>query len=146
MTDYKKVRILTETKLKKAIAHLQFSFDKAQKILSKTQALVSDDLSEEELETLESFASRFSRVTDIFLSRYLRVRVYELDPAFRGTLRDQLNYCEKASIISETDHWFAIRELRNKISHEYDDDEILLFYKSLMAESGFVFSELNKIL
>jgi flagellar motor switch protein FliM len=51
----------------KALHHLEYSFKKIQSFdFRKT------DWSEEELETLESFSSRFARCSDLILSRLLR--------------------------------------------------------------------------
>ncbi len=139
MTDYQKVKLLTLNKLKKALLHFEYSANKVKNL--KTDVAL---LSEEELEVWESFSSRFSRLTDIFLSRWLRVHILEQDPAFRGTFRDLLNWGEKQGLLTESTRWFAIRELRNKSEHDYDDEDISFFFKSLLLESNFVMSEIKK--
>jgi hypothetical protein len=56
--------------MKKAISHLEYSYNKVQRLsydLSK--------LSEEELESWEGFSSRFSRLSEFFISKYLRPRL-----------------------------------------------------------------------
>jgi hypothetical protein len=45
--------------LRASRAHLEYSYDKARKIS------LAGDLSEEDLETLESFSSRFARCPDL---------------------------------------------------------------------------------
>ena len=74
---------LFKTEIVSALGYLEYSH-------KKIQSLTSDPglLDAETLETWESFVTRFARVTDIFVSKYMRARVSELDPAFRGELRD----------------------------------------------------------
>ncbi len=61
------------------------------------------------LEPWEALTARFARVTDIFMSKYLRLKILDLDPAFRGEIRDLLDKAEKSSFISNSDEWMKIR-------------------------------------
>lgn len=125
-------RLLEENKrkLEKAIKHLEYSFMKLQNLDDKLN-LENDEI----LETWESFAARFSRVADIFLMRYIRSKILLEDPAFNGTFRDHLNQAEKLNIIESAQAWLAIRELRNVTAHEYNEDNLLEFYKKLETET-----------
>ena len=69
----------------KARAHLDYSYNKVLKIP------LTDDLDDEQLETLESFSSRFARYSDIIVSKYFRYLIKEKDPAFRGSIIDLFN-------------------------------------------------------
>lgn len=53
-------------KLLKALAHLEYSY---KKIIELPEEI--NQLDEEGLETWESFAARFCRVSEIFLTRYI---------------------------------------------------------------------------
>jgi hypothetical protein len=131
MTDYKKILREQETKLAKALSHLNYTYKKIQKL--------SDDckqLDEDELETWESFASRFGRASDIFLMRYLRTRVLIEDPGFVGTLRDFLKKAEKMNLIDDAEKWLAIRELRNLAAHEYVEEGLTRFYRQLKEHAS----------
>lgn len=116
-------------KLLKAISHLEYSYNK---ICSLSENISEAD--EEALETWESFAARFSRVTDIFLKSYLRIIVLEDDPGYQGSFRDFINQGEKLRLINNADDWMFIRGLRNISAHEYTEEEIGLFYKSMKTE------------
>jgi len=86
----------------------------------KLQSKSLPDLSNKNLDDLESWealTSRFARTTDIFLSKYIRLLIMELDPGFRGEIRDLLDKAEKNQMITNADEWMKIRELRNKIAH-----------------------------
>ena len=56
-------------KLLKAIGHLEYTYNKI-----VTLPVEPAQLDEETFETRESFAVRFCRVADVFLSKYLRAR------------------------------------------------------------------------
>ena len=113
-TDYKKIIAQTIDDLKEAVGHLQYSYKKVGSLSNK-----KEQLDEEELETWEGFVSRFARVSDLFLNKYLRAKVLLADPAFRGEFIDILNKAEKMSLIESADVWYEIRALRNFSVHEY---------------------------
>ena len=79
----------------------------------------------------ESFSSRFSRVSDIFIMQYLRTKVAIEEPGFKGTTRDYLNKAEKFELIDDVATWITIRELRNAEAHEYNEDDLTEFYRRL---------------
>lgn len=112
--------------LRKSLGHLRYSFTKAQRI-----DLTLDEWTEEDLEVLESFSTRFARTSDIFVSRYLRFLVHDWDPAFRGSFMDFLNLSEKFGVVQSASKWFRIRELRNVAAHDYAADEFKVLYREL---------------
>lgn len=134
-TDYKKIRLEQEDKLKKALGHLKYTYAKIQSLPDDCELM-----NEEELETWESFAARFARVSDIFITRYLRTRILEEDPGFTGTIRDFLLKAEKMRLIDDTNEWLAIRELRNLAAHEYVEKGLTRFFRALKASAPSLFS------
>ncbi len=117
MTDYGNIVERYRLQLDKALLHFEYSLKKIAQLPTHP-----DQLDEESLETWESFSSRFSRVVDLFLTKYLRARVLENDPGFRGSVRDFANQGEKLGLLSSADQWMALRELRNIEAHTYEDD------------------------
>lgn len=113
-------------KLQKALQHLSYSYAKVQKLPTTIESL-----SDENLETWESFAARFSRVSDLFLTQYLRSLILADDPGFSGTLRDFVNQGEKLGIIDSAQEWMSIRELRNITAHEYSEEDLAAFFVKL---------------
>ena len=105
------------TQLQKALKHLQYSFKKVNLLPTHP-----DQLDEEGLETWEGYCSRFVRVVDLFLTKYMRAKVLQDDPGFSGTLRDFVNQGEKLGLVDSADQWMVLRELRNIESHTYEDD------------------------
>lgn len=112
--------------LVKALGHLEYSFGKASKILTQAH------LSEDDLEDLEGFGSRFARASDIGVQKFLRFKVLEKDPGFRGGVIDILNQSEKFGWIESASEWSKIRELRNVTAHEYTEAEARELYAEIL--------------
>lgn len=130
MTSELNNHLLIQTrKLLKALDYLEYSYNKVLSLSTKVE-----QLDPESLEIWESFAARFSRVSDIFLSRYLRTRVLLNDPGFAGTLRDFLNQAEKMGILERAEDWMGIRELRNITAHDYSEEDLGQFFHILRQE------------
>lgn len=115
----KKLVELYYSKIVKSLKYLEYSY---QRTLS--MPLEPGAMSDPELEAWDSFASRFSRSSDIFLSKYLKAYIVQDDPAFEGSFRDTLNRAEKLGLISDVETWMEIRELRNATVHEYSDSDL----------------------
>ena len=109
--------------------HFSYSYSKV-KDLDLTQL---DNKDEELLETLESFSSRFARLSDLVVSKYLRMKAIEADPGFRGTVIDLLNLAEKFHWIDSAREWRRIRELRNIAAHEYAAEDYRKLYQELIS-------------
>ena len=130
MSSYQNLLAISQQKLLKALRHLDYSYQKIQKLpVDVTQ------LDEESLETWESFSARFARVADIFLTRFLRAYVLTNDPGFEGTLRDFVNQGEKLGLIDDARVWMGIRELRNITSHDYSENDLTQFFSRLKTET-----------
>lgn len=99
----------------------------------------------DEFESWEALTARFARTTAIFLSKYIRLIILENDPGFRGEMRDLLDKAEKINLISNADQWMQIRELRNKIAHEYTKEDLIKTFKDILRLTPFVLNELRGI-
>lgn len=126
MVDYQALKQKITQQLLKALAHLQYSYNKIQGLPE-----VPEMLDSESLEVWESFAARFSRVADIFLAKYVRYCILQDDPGFRGSFRDFMNRAEKLGLIDDVDSWMTIRALRNLSVHEYADEDLAEYFRSL---------------
>ncbi len=122
MTDF--------TRLLKALKHLDYSYKKVLKLSSNVKSLSTD-----QLEVWEAFVSRFARVSDIFLSKYIRTYVLKEDLAFRGSFRDFLDQAEKLGFIEKAQDWMNIRELRNLSAHEYSEEKLTPLLEGLRLET-----------
>ena len=68
----------------------------------------------------------------------------ELDPGFRGEIRDLLDKAEKTGLVSNADEWMKIRELRNQIAHEYTKEDLAKTFSDVVGFTPFVLNELEK--
>lgn len=127
--------------VEKALSHLEYSLRKIQHIPSDFNI---EDF--EILETFDSFTSRFARLSDIMAKKLVRSLVLKDDPSFNGGLMDFLNQAEKLGFISDANHWWVIRSLRNKEAHEYTEEDLRSYFSTIQKESSFVISETKNIL
>ena len=119
-----------KNKLLKALVHLNYSYQKILKLPTDPA-----QMDEEILETWESFAARFSRVADLFLTKYIRAYILMQDPGFNGSFLDFLNQAEKLKLVEQIDPWMSIRELRNISGHEYTEKDLAKFFDRLKQEA-----------
>jgi hypothetical protein len=118
-------------KLERALKHLEYS-------AQKTSNLSTDvaNLSEQELSDWEGFTLRFSRVSEIFLQRYMRTWILARDPGFSGSFRDFLNAAHKHGLIDSIEPWMKIREMRNRMAHEYEDSRLQILFEEVRLRAS----------
>ncbi len=128
MTHPDKIILLAEERenLQSASAHLRFSIERTRALIQR----VREEISPEELERLESLASRFARLADMLIQRLMRlVDDIELTPS--GSVLDRIYRAEKRGWVTHADVLVRIRELRNLISHEYAADKMAEIYEAV---------------
>ena len=81
------------------------------------QLLQQSEFSFEELESIDSLTSKFSRTSDIYLQKVLR-SISMLLREDTVPLNDLLNRAEKTMIIVLPEELLQMRETRNQIAHE----------------------------
>ena len=91
---------------------LQQSSDKTHLLLQQSE------FNFEELESIDSLTSKFSRTSDIYLQRVLR-SIWMLLCEDTVLLIDLLNHAEKLMIILSAEELLQMRDIRNQIAHEY---------------------------
>jgi hypothetical protein len=124
-----------------SLSSLVFSWEK----LKAIELPQKNEKSLDKLEPWEALTSRFARATDIFLSKYIRLLVLSGDPGFRGEMRDFLDKAEKSGMLSSADQWMKIRELHNKIAHEYTREDLLKTFEQVMSFTPFVIAEMKRL-
>ncbi len=140
MTHFDSLIQMFETEIRSSLSYLEYSHN-------KIKSLPTDPikLDAETLESWESYVARFARVTDIFLSKYIRSYILRLDPAFRAELRDFVDKAEKNNLIISADRWMEVRELRDKTAHEYSRSGLKRTFESVKDTVPFVVQELRKL-
>jgi len=114
--------------LNKAQGHLEYSLERVEQIDLETS------LNNETLEILDSFATRFLRLYEVLINQNLRTCL-QLLGEYQKTTIDNLNKAEGLEMITSADHMNYIRMLRNKVAHEYVEDEWKLIYQELIEYS-----------
>lgn len=115
------------TKVAKSLKYLDFTYKRVKKLDYDPK-----NLTEEQLELWDSFAVRFARSSDLFLTKFITAVVKRDDPAFDGGFRDRLNKAEKLNLLSNVPMWMEIRELRNVTVHEYSEEDLKQIFKKLL--------------
>lgn len=95
-----------------------------------------------EREPLDAMSDRFLRAFEAALKLFRTwERLREAAPS--DTLRDLLLHAEKAGLVSSAAHWIALRDLRNRIAHEYLPSEIAKIYAAMVSEGAQEFRRLR---
>jgi hypothetical protein len=98
---------------------LQRSLKSLEQSKEKThQSLQQSEFSFEEMESIDSLTSKFSRTSDIYLQKVLR-SIWMLLREDTVPLIDLLNRAEKLMIIVSAEELLQMRDIRNQIAHEY---------------------------
>lgn len=131
MTEHLRLLAKQITHLKQMRKYLEYSEQRVQQILPITNW---QDLSFEQHETLAAFRVRFSEFQEHLGKTMRAIAIEEEVEAERfGAI---LAFMEKLGIIETTERWKLIRELRNAINHEYEEDAERLaqfFWETLQA-------------
>ncbi len=85
----------------------------------------------EEYDAVETLTSRYARTSDILIQKIFRsIDKVELEDS--GTLIDVVNRADKRGLFESVDEIRAIRDLRNKIAHEYSKEELETLFVDVM--------------
>ncbi|QIA08532.1 hypothetical protein [Draconibacterium halophilum] len=122
--------------LDKSLYSLKLSLEKSQGIGTKKE------YSFEEMETFDSFTSKFGRTSDLYTQKVLRTIWMLLHEAFLPFI-DMLNKAEKLSIIHSADSLLEIRDLRNQITHEYIPEAITDLIPEVMEKCQDLFKNIE---
>ncbi len=88
----------------------------------------------EELEPYDALVSRFERAVEIALNKFFRaVELFEGETPSE-TIRDRLNRMEKLSFAASVDVWMRMRDVRNRISHDYLPGQVRQIYEDIRIE------------
>jgi hypothetical protein len=88
-----------------------------------------------EREPFDALSDRFIRAVEVCLKFF---RSYEklFFAEYSETLRDLLNRMEKIELISSTRIWMDMRDVRNRVVHDYLPEEIQELYELMTGEFG----------
>lgn len=99
--------------------------------LARCQPLDYQSLNREDQEKFETLTARFARMSDILIQKVFRL-IDQLDLESSGTVRDRINRAEKKGLIDSARDFVVIRELRNAIAHEYEEEALANIHREVL--------------
>ena len=90
---------------------------------------VKSAYTDDELDAIETFTSRYARTSDIIIQKVFR-SIDKVEFEDSGTMIDVINRAHKRALFDSVDEIRKIKDLRNKIAHEYAREDI----ESVFAE------------
>lgn len=99
------------------------------------------DYTPEELEPYDALSDRFMRAVETSIRLF---RSYErfVEGVQSDTFRDTLNAVRKADLVSDVDLWMDMRDVRNRIVHDYSPEQRARLYAEIR---GRFFAELQRV-
>lgn len=120
---------LTKAKVEKALKECELHLKRMRYARHKLAPLMPLDeqayreLSEESIEALDQYIFRYIKMQDAMGERLFRQLLDLLEePARSQPFLDKLNRLEQLGAISHKEDWLKLRNLRNLLTHEYEDD------------------------
>jgi hypothetical protein len=125
--------------LNKAKSVLQYSMKTC--LLSREKL---NSLTATELESCEALTARFARAADILTQKVLK-NIFLLLRENPLTFMDKCNLAEKFGIIKSADNLINIRDLRNKIAHEYFLEDVSTLFSDAAQFSAILCEEIDAV-
>lgn len=118
--DISKLKLLqTLEECNKHIKRMLYAYRKMAKFIP-LDAIKYDHLTEEQVENVDQFIFRFSKLQDAMGERLFRgVLIFLAEEVKNKSFLDLLNRLEQLEIIKSKEEWLFLRTLRNELSHEY---------------------------
>lgn len=80
-------------------------------------------LTDEQVQDVDQFILRFSKLQDVLGARLLPAILDFLEEPFEARpMLDKLNRLEKLGFLPSVERWQYLREVRNRFTHDYPDD------------------------
>ena len=125
--DYEKLANVLKQKVEKTFILIEASVDGLEPYdINKTYT-------PKELEPYDALADRFIRCVEIFI-KYFKACEYRDFATNSTTLRDNLNVMEKLEMITSTTIWLNMRDVRNRIVHDYLPEQVKDMFDNIMNE------------
>lgn len=136
MTDHLQLIATKLGQLARMRGHLKYSAARVRAFLKAKQLPL---LTPQEHESLAAFRVRFSEFQE-HLGKAMRAIAIE-EEADVDRFGSVLAFMERLQIIDNVEHWKLIRELRNAVNHEYEDNPATLsrFIEQMLVETAALF-------
>lgn len=101
------------------------------------------ELSLDDMDALEAFSARFSRLIYLLLQKVFR-SIEELELTSGGTLLDVIHRFQKRGFDLDEDRLRQMRVLRNLIAHEYLEDHLTELFKEMLNYTPYLSHIVNQ--
>jgi hypothetical protein len=94
-------------------------------------------LNDDEVEHIDQYLFRFAKLQDVMGTKLFKYILMFLDENVEGMpFVDVLNRMEKLSLLNDSKVWRELRDIRNELSHQYDDDpeEMAIILNNIFAK------------
>ena len=108
-----------------------------------------ESLNDDEVEAIDQYLFRFAKMQDTIGEKLFKMIVSEyVEDINNLTFIDILNRLEKIGILQRKDDWKILRNIRNNISHQYDDDshEMAMALNEIFAQKDVLLGVSEKVL
>ena len=96
---------------------------------------VNQNYTPEEMEPYDAMSGRFIRAVEVSL-KFSRTYEHYLFAESSDTIRDLLNRMATVDLITSTQLWVAMRDVRNRIVHDYLPKDIKQIYDVIQNQFG----------
>lgn len=133
---------MSEEQLKISAERYRNAYRLLQASVNKTADFDSGkQYSADQLEPYDALSDRFMRSVETAI-KFFRTYEYYLRAEQSQTLRDGLHQMEKLDVISSLDVWLEMRDIRNRIVHDYVPEKIAQMYALIRKD---FFAELTRL-
>jgi hypothetical protein len=103
---------------------------------------VEKNYSADDLEPYDALSDRFIRSVEIAI-KFFKTYEYHFQAEQSQTLRDGLHQMEKFELITGLDVWIDMRDIRNRIVHDYIPEKIAQMYQLIRGDFYNELKQLN---
>jgi len=111
---------------KKHLKRMNYAYQRLEIKMPITPELILQQ-SEEDIALIDHFIYRFSKLQDSIGQKLFKAVLNILDEEVENkSAIDIFNRLEQLEVIKDYDTWKDLRDLRNELAHEYEEDEVKL--------------------
>lgn len=110
-------------------------------VIKTTDYNTAKNYSADELEPYDALSDRFIRSVEIAI-KFFKTYEYHMQAEQSQTLRDGLHQMEKFELISNLDIWIDMRDIRNRIVHDYIPEKVAQMYQLIRGD---FYNELKRL-
>lgn len=136
------------TNIHELLKATMLELEKSQSWLNRSYQMCLDipsNPSTEQQDIIEAFTSRYSRTVDLLTNKVFRM-LDNIEFLEQGSMIDIMNRVHKREIIDSVDQIRQLKDLRNRIAHEYSSDDMLELFVTTRDLTPILFTIIERTL